>query len=870
MEVSKPFLRKKFAKDYAKYYEVPLFRQEGFEHRVCEKCGKGFWTASGVHSCGDSEHEEYSFFREKPRNESYASFWKKFSDFFSRNGHEIVPRYPVISRWRDDLYFTIASIVDFQRLENGRVVFEYPANPLVVPQPCLRFPDIANIGVTGRHLSGFMMAGQHSFGEKGYKRDKCIELNYGFLTKVLGVKKEELTYGEDVWALPDFSAFGPCIESFAKGSELVNSVFMQYYWDDGVKDLPLSVIDVGWGFERLLWYYRGDQTIYDATFPMEVAYLKKNAGIRETELTKKYNRISSSLDVENVHSFHEEKNKIAGSLGITVQEMEEEIAPMQALYAVADHTRSLLFALADGGLPSNTAGGYNLRVLFRRALGFVQQYELTDDYVKLFEMHARDLKPLWPELEESLEWIKPILENEEEKYAESLKKAKRMCGSVVRSGKLSSEKMAVLYESHGVTPELLEAVAGEGGCEIDVPSDFYSKITSRHLMGEKNAEETLVVNAPTTKPAYYDDPKKTEISAKVVQVFDDAVALDKTIFYPEGGGQCGDRGFIDDARIEDTRKTGGVILHCTPLAKNFRKGQKVRLKLDVDRRDALTRHHTATHCVNAAAREVLGPHVWQCGSRKEEDEAHLDVTHFEKPSRDQLLLIEEKANQFVLEAHPVRVTEMNRGEAEEKYGFRLYQGGGAIGNRVRVVEVEGVDVEACGGLHRDNTSEIGFIKIFGAEQVQDGVTRLRYAAGPAALKKARSDQLLLEEACAQLNVSKIDLVNSINRLFNEWKERGKQIEKLSNENAKLVAKESITIKDLKVGVVVRKTISGSPELAQKIVSELTKGGHDAVVTTHEGFVVSGCAPNSSHDAVQLLKDAGAKGGGSPRFARGKK
>lgn len=866
MEVSKALLRKKFAKDYAEHYEVPLFEREGFEHRVCEKCGKGFWSASETHSCGDSEHEEYSFFRDKPRDESYASFWKKFSSFFSKNGHDVVPRYPVISRWRNDLYYTIASIVDFQRLENGRVVFEYPSNPLVVPQPCLRFPDIANIGVTGRHLSGFMMAGQHAFGEEGYWRDECIELNYGFLTKVLGIKKEELTYGEDVWALPDFSAFGPCIESFAKGSELVNSVFMQYYWDGGRKELPLRVIDVGWGFERLLWYYRGDQTIYEASFPREVAYLKKHAGIQDTDLTRKYNRISSSLDVDGEKPFKEEKKRIAGMLGISLKEMEQEIAPLQAVYAVADHARSLLFALADGGLPSNTAGGYNLRVLFRRALAFNQRYSLADDYVKLFEMHARDLKPLWPELEEALDWIHPILENEEKKYGESLKKARQKCSSAVKNGSISEKQMATLYESHGVTPELLEAVAKECGSEAEAPAGFYSKITSKHVMEEKKGEDKVELKAKPTEPAYYGCPAKTELDAKIVQVFDDAIALDKTIFYPEGGGQCGDRGFIDDARVEDAQKKGGVILHYTPLAKTFKKGQKVRLKIDEKRRDALTRHHTATHCVNAAAREVLGPHVWQCGSKKEEGEAHLDLTHYEKPSRDQLSLIEEKANQFVLEARPVTVTEMDRGEAEKKYGFRLYQGGGAIGGKIRVVDVEGVDVEACGGLHRANTSEIGVIKLLGAEQVQDGVTRLRYAAGPAALEKVRENQLILEDACARLNVSKVDLVNAISRLFDEWKERGKKLEKCSE----VIAREEAGELAKSGEGVVKKELSFDAATLQKIATECAAKGRDCVLWNESGFTVVACAEKSERDAARLLNESGAKGGGSPKFARGKK
>ena len=150
-------------------------------------------------------------------------------------GHEEIERYPVVSRWRQDLYFTIASIQDFQRIENGKMSFEYNANPLIVPQICMRFTDTANVGLTGRHFTSFMMAGQHAFNypKEGYWRDKTIELNYKVLTELVGVKKKELSYIEDVWAMGDFSEFGPCLESFSNGVEIVNSVFTQFEYVDG-------------------------------------------------------------------------------------------------------------------------------------------------------------------------------------------------------------------------------------------------------------------------------------------------------------------------------------------------------------------------------------------------------------------------------------------------------------------------------------------------------------------------------------------------------------------------------------------------------------------------------------------------------------
>ncbi|HLD75897.1 MAG TPA: alanine--tRNA ligase-related protein, partial [Candidatus Norongarragalinales archaeon] len=376
--LSKKALAQTFASDYRKYYEVPLFRNEGFERFSCKLCGKGYWALEEQESCGDSAHVPYSFFREKPRSETYAGFWKKFADFWVKNGHAIIPRYPVVSRWRDDLPFTIASIVDFQRLEHGKVVFEYPANPLMVPQMCLRFPDIANIGVTGRHFSCFMMAGQHSFNHpnEGYWKEECLQYNFDFLTGVLGIPKSELIYGEDLWNMPDFSAFGPSMESFSHGLELVNSVFMQYRASgESFEELDMKVIDVGWGFERLLWFYNGTPTAYDSVFAKPLFLMKKKSGFTlDPKLLQKYASLSAGLDVESVVNVRQEKEKIASLLGLGLEELNRTISPLQAMYAIADHSRSVLFATADGALPSNAAGGYNLRVLLRRAFSFLKEY----------------------------------------------------------------------------------------------------------------------------------------------------------------------------------------------------------------------------------------------------------------------------------------------------------------------------------------------------------------------------------------------------------------------------------------------------------------------------------------------------------------
>ena len=881
--VSKEHLKNEFSKNPSKYYKAKLFEEQGFERKTCAKCGKNYWAAGGSDSCGDSSHEEYSFFKKNPVKETYADFWKKFAGFWKKNGHEVIPRYPLLAKWRDDLFFVIADVVDFQRLENGKVVFEYPSNPLVVPQPCMRFVDIANVGVTGRHFSGFMMAGQKSFNypkdKKAYWLDECIRLNYEFLTTVLKVQKNDLTYAEDVWTMPDFSAFGPCIESFANGSELVNSVFMQYYWDgkEGMKELPMRVVDVGWGFERLLWYYTGELTAYDAVFPSVIDFAKKHSGLRfDDALLKKYATLSAGLDIESVRNMREEKQKIASMLGLSIDEMEKQISPMQAIYALADHSRTLLMALSDGALPSNTGGGYNLRLLFRRCFSFVKDYDLRVSIMDLMKLHARELKPLWPEFEERLPALQEIIDVEKAKYDESLKNSLNKVREIIsRKEPLTSEKMMVLYESHGVTPELVERISKEQGLQLSAPTDFYKKLAEKHVL-EKQAsakKKEFDDSVKPTKLVYYDKPFAYSLEAKVLDSREDKLVLDQTVFYPEGGGQCGDHGWIDGVFVRDTQKEDSVVVHYLEKPSAFAKGKTVSLKLDEKRREDIRKHHSATHVVLKAAQRVLGAHVWQAGSRKDEDEGHVNITHYRKITPEEKAEIERLANEVVRKGLPIKCSFQPRGEAEQKYGFTIYQGGGPPGGKVRIVDIEGWDVQACGGTHCENTKDRGFIKITAIEQVQDGVLRMRYKAGDRALAYVSEHEEYLQNAASVLSVHLDELPQTVERFFEEWKERGKKIEALQTSLVDQIISDLIQKAEVhkKHGEndLIEANITFDADVLQKIVLTVSKNGFDIVVQNLRGDIFAATAKGSNRDAEQLIREKGAKGGGTKDFARGK-
>ncbi len=763
---TKEILRKQFAKEWKKHYQVEVFREKGFMRRTCPKCGKNFWTLDPERRlCGDPPCENYGFIGKPITRQKwdYIQTWKEFEAFFRKNGHSSIPRYPVIDRWRPDLFFTIASIQDFQRIDQGNMVWEYPADPLVVPQMCLRFQDIPNIGVTGRHHSSFIMSGQHAFGS--YWKDRCIQLNFEFLTKSMGIPERELTYTEDIWTMPDFSGFGPCIETFSRGLELVNSVFTEFTRKgNSYTELPKKVIDVGWGHERLAWFSNGTRTGYDTAFGPVIKWMKEKAGMKSSELFDRYSILAGSLNFDEIKDSRKVREDIAKKLGVSVKELNSVIEPMQALYAIADHVKTLLFAVTDGGIPSNVGGGYNLRVILRRSLSFIKEFGFGFTLDEIAEMHSKHLKPLFPELREGLSTLSKILEVEKNRYEKTLEKATHLIQKEAKRGRIDDETMVRLYTSNGITPELIEKVAKSENLEMTIPEDFYSILTSRHMTGKKEEEEEEeeelkmdVSGIRKTETIFYDSPYQPDFRAKVVKAAKTNkgtwAVLDKTCFYPEGGGQPGDRGYLksNGKRIEviDTQKIGEVILHKVSLP--IKTGAAVEGQIDWDRRYQLMKMHTATHILGGAARSVLGKHIWQAGAKKGLESSRIDFTHYQPFSEEEKEKIEKKANEIVKRNLKVNTQFMPRSEAESKYGFVLYQGGASPGKSVRVVSISGgFDAEACAGTHVQNAAEIEAIKIIRADRIQDGINRIEFTCGKKASVFEKGQESLFRETLEKI------------------------------------------------------------------------------------------------------------------------
>jgi len=279
-----------------------------------------------------------------------------------------VNRYPVVCRWRDDLYFTIASIVDFQRVMGSKVVFEFPANPLVVPQTCLRFKDLENVGITGRHFSSFCMIGQHSIpNSQGYWKDECVDLDYRLVTEQFGVDKKEVVFVEDVWE--GGGSFGSSLEFFVKGLELGNAVFTEFQGDlSNYKTLDQQIIDMGAGLERFAWLTMGTPTAYDCCFGPITNNLLQQVGIDTNDelLVTYFTKIAKHM--EQFGNLSEVRKHAIKSAGLSDEQINKIITPLEGIYLIVDHIRTLIFAISDGALPSNVGGGYNLRMMLRRII----------------------------------------------------------------------------------------------------------------------------------------------------------------------------------------------------------------------------------------------------------------------------------------------------------------------------------------------------------------------------------------------------------------------------------------------------------------------------------------------------------------------
>nr|WP_321496441.1 alanine--tRNA ligase [uncultured Methanolobus sp.] len=894
-------------------YQLDYFSENGFVRKQCSKCGKHFWTRDLERvTCGDAPCDPYSFIGNPVFKKQFdlAEMREYYLNFFEERGHTRLERYPVIARWRDDIYLTIASIADFQPfVTSGQV--PPPANPLTISQPCIRLSDLDAVGRSGRHLTTFEMMAHHAFNKKGeeiYWKDHTVEL-CDELFNSLGVDPMAVTYKEEPWA--GGGNAGPCVEALIGGLEVATLVFMDLKQSkdgdiaikgENYKKMDNYIVDTGYGLERFVWASKGSPTIYDAVFPNIVNELMDLAGVNHELDNSEYAnilaqnaRLAGLMDVSEKANLFELRKQVASSIGTTVEKLSSIMEPVETVYAITDHTRCLTFMLADGVIPSNVKAGYLARLVLRRTLRMMKDMGIRAPLSDIVRMHINNL-PEYPEFEEKFDVIQDILEHEERKFGETLERGKRMIQKSAKHYKESGQNMPLesiieMYDSHGIPPEISKEAALEVGVAVDLPDNFYSLVAEGHSKAEAKEEKVFpyadrVAKLPKTKKLFYDEPTRMNFEAVVLDVFDNHVVLDSTLFYPEGGGQPADHGtmIIEDVlhNVIDVQGIDGVVVHIIEDSEDefhIKKGDMVQGRVNEERRMAHACHHTATHIVNDAARKVLGDHVWQAGAQKFVDRARLDISHYKRISQEELNQIELIANRTVMDNQRVSAEWMDRIEAEKKYGFGLYQGGVPPGKIIRVLKVAD-DIEACAGTHCTSTGLVGPIKILKTERVQDGVERIEYAAGLAAVRSMQEMESYLSQAADALRVRPEHLPSTIDRFFNEWKEFKKENQRLKEDLAHVhviqMANEAVNVAGMRLVAACIPT-ADIDELV-KIAGELTTSTDMVVLLASEagGVKIVGAA---GEDALKAGADAGkivrimsqivgGGGGGKPAMARG--
>jgi alanyl-tRNA synthetase len=876
-----------------KEYDLQYFHTNGYTRKKCKACRDYFWTLdSDAIYCGDQPCVPFSFIgkpiAKKPLHLSDVR--EGFLSFFDTHGHsrlhypETGQRCPVIARWRSDIYLTIASIADFQpHVTSGAV--PPPANPLVISQPCIRLNDLDQVGHSGRHLTIFEMMGHHAFNKninEIYWKDETVAYCDEFFRTKIGIPREAINYKEQLWI--GGGNAGPCVEVLAGGLEIATLVFMNMKEDDQGKTVieqkhyapnPLNIVDTGYGLERIAWFTTGTPTVYETVFPKMITFIQDNA--RDT-------------------------------------------SDKASIYALADHTKCLSFMLGDGIVPSNVKAGYLARLIIRRSLRFIEALKLPVSLTELVHYQLELLSRDFPAFQEHTAQIEEILTIETNRYTETLSRGQNLVKRLLADkGTIDTKELIHLYDTHGMQPTIVQRIAAEQGTTITIPENFDSMIAELHSHAQKETEEeTTRSNLPSTTKLYYQDHYTKAFNATVLWTHKTKngteVILDKTAFYPEGGGQLGDMGSLScngtTYPVKRTIKEADAIIHLIDGTLNI--NDHVHGTIDWDHRYTLMKHHTGTHVVNGALRHLFGEHIWQAGSQLGLTEARFDFAHYKPITDDELHEIERLANHYITQALPVEKPVLDRNTAERTYGFRLYQGGVPPGNTIRVIHVPGLDVEACGGTHLNNIKEIEKIKIIKTERIQDGVNRIIFAAGAQVDTYHQEETTLyttllaqlkplytitdhanvshqLKEAAKIFSVSPDQLEKTIQRfitetdhpkkitvatlpdacqqLFNQWKTTQKQKKTISSDDITTLIETTPSLPRTTIKIITLITDSDAIALAGLLIQH-----PNIIAHIYDGKkLVSAASDNLTIDlrtiAPEIGKILGGSGGGKPHLTQ---
>jgi len=755
---------------------------------------------------------------------------KRFRDFYVSKEHYAAKSASLIPKDDKSLLIINSGMAPLKKYFAG--VETPPAKRMTTCQKCIRTGDIENVGVTARHGTFFEMLGNFSFGD--YFKKESLSWGLEFMTEWLNMPFEKIwatVYEDDdeaveIWkslGMPEerivrlgkddnfweigLGPCGPCSELyFDRGPEygcgkpdckpgcdcdryleFWNHVFTQFSKEEDGSYSPLEHpnIDTGMGLERMACIMQGVDSIFDI------------------------DTIRHILDGVVMKSGVEYKD------GQALADVSIRI--------ITDHLRSITFMIADGIMPSNEGRGYVLRRLLRRAarhgkiLGIKGAF-LSELSNKVIEVSGE----AYPELVEKKDYIQKIITVEEEKFASTIDQGEAIISEYVKELKasgntvLDGEKAFKLYDTYGFPLELTEEILAENGMTADTDgfADNMRRQKEQGRKGRKNTEGEAwkenknLIDVNKTEFIGYD---KLEEKAKVLAIIGEdgsaseasegqnvRIFLDRTPFYPEGGGQVSDKGIMSTesgkAKVYSVEKNNGIIAHCCEILNGtIKTGDEIDCAVDTPKRNLTARNHTATHLLQKALREVLGTHVQQSGSSVNESVLRFDFSHFEAMTAEQLEAVENKVNEKINEFLPVTVSEMSIEEAQQAGAMALF--GEKYGDIVRVVNAGNWSIELCGGTHVRNTGDIGAFKILSESGIASGVRRIEATTAAGILAEVKENEKLIAEAANALKCSKNTLADKAKTAAEELKSLKKEIEEIKKaamggEVDKLIAEAS--------------------------------------------------------------------------------
>ena len=825
---------------------------------------------------------------------------EKYLSFFESKGHTRLPSANLIPQGDNSLLLINSGMAPLKKFFLGT---ETPPNVRVTTcQKCIRTPDIERVGKTARHGTYFEMLGNFSFGD--YFKKEAIAWAWEFLTGVLAIPADRLWItifesddeAESIWmndiGIPKerIIRLGKADNFWEHGSGPCGPC-SEIHFDRGEEYGPFESFEQASDCDRVIeiWNLVFSQFDSDGNgHYAEMAHKNIDTGMGLERLACAMQGVDNLFEVDTVQNIMKHISRIAG-----VNYKENEKSDV-SLRVITDHIRSTTFMVGDGVTASNTGRGYVLRRLLRRAARHGRLLGIKEPFLyKVADTVIDENKCAYPELEEKREYIKKLILNEEESFAKTIDAGMdvltKMLDGIEKGGVLSGEDTFKLSDTYGFPIDLTKEIAEEKGISVDeegfracVDESRKRSREDRLAKGGSSWDEDAMSNLdlPKTKFTGY-DYSQLEINAKVLAVFkdgaevtelnegDDAVViLDETPFYAESGGQVGDTGVITigESRfaVTDTKKTAkGQYLHFgTVEMGGLGKGDSVTASVNVEKRYAIMRNHTAAHLLQAALRKVLGDHVHQAGSYVDAERCRFDFSHFEAVTPEQLSEIEAIVNKDIFDAIPVTMTEMPIEEAKKLGAMALF--GEKYGNIVRVVEAKGVSVEFCGGTHIDNSARLGLFRIVSENSVAAGVRRIEAVTGAGVLNMLNKYHTMLVESAAALKVAKPeDVAAKCVAVAAEVKALEREKAEL---NAKIAASQTgdVMANAVAVGAVRAATV----QLTDVAADALRKMGDEAKDKNPDAVVVFASVNGSSASFLCVCgKDAVASGANAGKIVK---